>query len=243
MCVSGREPLLIENTKEHPFTCDLPITFEANIGSYVGVPVFYQDGELFGTLCAVDSKTSKFTQDNIAFLSKMSQFFSYVLELEQQANYDSLTNLHNRNYLYKMFDTDIGLSSSSKGTIMFMDLDGFKGVNDEHGHEFGDSVLEEVGNRIRQYLSNRDIGVRIGGDEFVLVFQDLVDKDVIERKAKSLLETMSDWTIYNETLNLTTSIGITMYSSTDVDIRSIIKKSDIAMYKAKKLGKNNYKFF
>ncbi|WP_194287415.1 GAF domain-containing protein [Gracilibacillus oryzae] len=98
-----QEPLIINNTREHPFTSKLPLTADANILSYIGVPVFYKNGEMFGTLCAVGSDAGDFTEDDIETLTSFSNLFSYVLELEKLAIYDALTNLYNRRYLDLFF--------------------------------------------------------------------------------------------------------------------------------------------
>lgn len=243
MFSGGREPLLIQDTREHPLTCEMPVTFSANVGSYLGVPVFYQNGDFYGTLCAVDSKPSNFSAEHIKTLENLSHLFTYVLELEERATKDLLTGLFNRYYLYKLFDEEISASDTSKGTIMFLDLDGFKKVNDKYGHELGDIVLKEVGDRIKKCLTEQDIGVRLGGDEFIIVFQGLIERTAVEQKAKELLKIMADWNIYGQRLPLSTSIGITLYPNDEKHIRTLLKYADTAMYKAKERGKNNFQFF
>jgi diguanylate cyclase (GGDEF)-like protein len=209
----------------------------------LGVPIFYSSGVFFGTLCAVDSRTSNFHQDNIKTLSRLSKFFTYVLELEKQVNLDSLTGLYNRHYLYSLFEEVLTPDNSSKGTIMFLDLDGFKGVNDKYGHEMGDIVLKEVANRINKCLTEKDIGVRLGGDEFILLFPEMADVIEMEQKANEILHAMSNWTIFKHKLTLSASIGITIYPDDSKQIRTLLKYADTAMYKAKERGKNNFQFF
>lgn len=219
------------------------MTYEANIGSYLGVPIFYKNGDFYGTLCTVDSKPTNFTQKNVDTLVRLSKFFSYVLELETQVMRDSLTGLFNRRYLYQLFDEVYTPDTLSKGTMMFLDLDGFKEVNDKYGHELGDIVLKEVAHRINKCLSDKDIGVRLGGDEFILLFPDMVHRSEIEQKANEILQLMRNWNIYQHQLNLSTSIGITIYPDDDKQIRTLLKYADTAMYRAKEHGKNNYQFF
>ncbi|MBT2756291.1 GGDEF domain-containing protein [Mesobacillus foraminis] len=176
-------------------------------------------------------------------MSRLSKFFTYVLELEKQVNLDSLTGLYNRHYLYSLFEEVLTPDSSSKGTIMFLDLDGFKGVNDKYGHEMGDIVLKEVANRINKCLTEKDIGVRLGGDEFILVFPEMADAIEMEQKANEILHAMSNWTIFKHKLTLSASIGITIYPNDSKQIRTLLKYADTAMYKAKERGKNNFQFF
>ncbi|MEH7117292.1 sensor domain-containing diguanylate cyclase [Neobacillus vireti] len=243
MFSSGREPLLIQDTRKHPIACNMPVTYEANVGSYLGVPIFYKSGDFFGTLCTVDSKPSNFTETDVKTLVRLSKFFTYVLELEAQVKRDSLTGLYNRHYLNNLFEEVITPNSSSKGTIMFLDLDGFKGVNDKYGHELGDLVLKEVAARINRCLTEGASGVRLGGDEFILLFPEMVDRYEIEQKAQEILEKMSNWHIHQHKLNLSTSIGITIYPDDDTHLSVLLKHADTALYKAKKCGKNNFQYF
>ncbi|KKK37371.1 hypothetical protein WQ57_14305 [Mesobacillus campisalis] len=221
----------------------MPLTEKANIGSYLGVPVFYQNGEVYGTLCAMDSKPSTYSPEAVKALENLSQLFAYVLDLEAKATKDQLTGLYNRHFLYQLFDEKITLDKTAKGTLMFLDLDGFKAVNDKYGHELGDIVLKEVAHRIRKCLPENGIGVRLGGDEFVLLFPELANKNKIEQHAREILEIMSSWQIYEHQLALSTSIGITIYPEDETRIRTLLKYADAAMYQAKEHGKNCYRFF
>jgi diguanylate cyclase (GGDEF)-like protein len=241
--MGGRGPLLIEDTKNDPVSSSMPLTEKANIGSYLGVPLFYQSGEVFGTLCALDSKPSKYNPETLKALENLSQLFTYVLDLEDKATRDQLTGLYNRHFLYQLFDEKISLDAAAKGTLMFLDLDGFKEVNDKYGHELGDIVLKEVAHRIQKCLPENGFGVRLGGDEFVLLLPQISDKNEIEQKAREILDIMSSWHIYEQHLSLSTSIGITLYPDDDKKIRTLLKYADTAMYQAKEHGKNTYRFF
>ncbi|MBD8069392.1 sensor domain-containing diguanylate cyclase [Bacillus sp. PS06] len=228
---------MINDTHIHEFTKDLPVTHDANIRAYLGVPIFYNNGEMFGTLCAIDSKTSNFTQKDIEVLQKFSNLFSFVIELERKVNYDSLTELYSRNYLYTHF-TQI----ANKGTLMLLDLDGFKEVNDVHGHHVGDDILKEVGNRIKKFLDATSLGVRLGGDEFVILIPNLQDDLEIEDKAHHLLSILSDWKGFN--INISASIGIITFPyDEEIHLGNLLKKADIAMYQAKERGKNCFQIF
>lgn len=221
----------------------MPITSKANIGSYLGVPIFYKTGDFFGTLCAVDSKPSNFTENDLKTLVRLSKFITFVLELDAQVKLDSLTGLFNRHHLYNLFDEIITSNPLSKGTIMFLDLDGFKGVNDQYGHELGDMVLKEVAERLHKCLTEKDVGFRLGGDEFILLFPEMVVRHEIEQKAHEILQLMSTWETYQYSLNLSTSIGITVYPDDGTQIKTLLKWADKAMYQAKERGKNNFQFF
>jgi diguanylate cyclase len=229
---------LINDTSLNDFTRDLPVTYEANIGSYLGVPIFYKNGDMFGTLCVIDSKAANFTDKDIEVLQKFSNLFSSVVELEKKVQYDSLTELFSRNYLYDHFN-----SLADKGTLMLIDLDGFKEVNDVHGHSVGDKVLKEVGKRIKDFLDGNGFGVRLGGDEFVILFPNLQDHTQIEYKANCILSILSDWKKFSYDIDISASIGVVKCPCDGVnDLGNHLKKADRAMYCAKEKGKNRFQF-
>lgn len=205
------------------------------------MPIFYGNGEFFGTLCVVDSKPTLFTQDNIDILMSLSKFFTYVLELETQVGNDPLTGFCNRHYLYRHFDEII--NSSDIGTIMFLDLDGFKNINDRFGHETGDIVLKEVARQIKLCLTDTDVAVRLGGDEFILVIPNMSNKSTIEQKAQLILDRINNSNICPYNMDVSTSIGITIYHQDSKDLDTLLRYADMAMYKAKAGGKDNFQFY
>ncbi|MRH42059.1 diguanylate cyclase [Aquibacillus halophilus] len=192
---------------------------------------------MYGTLCAIDSKISNFTKKDIEILQKFSNLFTYVIELEKKVHYDSLTELYSRNYLYDNFNY-----ISDKGTLMLLDLDGFKEVNDVHGHHVGDKVLKEVGKRIKEFLDADSLGVRLGGDEFVILIPNLQDDLEIEYKANRILGVLSDWKNFD--INISASIGIIKFPYYDeISLENLLKKADNAMYQAKVKGENCFHAF
>jgi diguanylate cyclase len=234
----SREPLIINDSKTHPFTSKLPITSELNIHSYIGVPVFYNDGEMFGTLCALDSKPANYTAEDVEVLVKFSNLFSYVIELEKQVRVDPLTGLYNRRYLYDNFEF-----ISDSGTIMLLDLDGFKQVNDLHGHDIGDMVLIEVGKRLNKTIGIENLAVRLGGDEFVLVFPNQTDQISINEIGNTLIEVLSDWSSFGYSIQVSASIGIVPYPQEGTELKTLLTKADSAMYLAKMNGKSAYHLY
>ncbi|MFC4322566.1 sensor domain-containing diguanylate cyclase [Litchfieldia salsa] len=233
-----REPVIISNTDTHACTKKLDLTKIYNIQSYVGVPIFYQDGELYGTICAIDNEKSKFDQKEADVLSRFANLYTNVVELERKAKIDELTSLYNRRFLYESFD-----SICKHGALVLFDLDGFKEVNDHFGHEVGDSVLKEVGKRMKDFLGNNGLAVRLGGDEFVIVLPDVTENSEIEIKASSLLKILSDWEDYDYNIRITVSIGISLFPRDGLEVSTLLKNADIAMYHAKKSGKNTFQFF
>ncbi len=232
-----QKPLIINDASKHPVTKELAITTQANVGAYMGVPVFYKDGKMFGTLCVVGSEAVSFTKKDEEILEKFSRLFSYVLELEKLASIDSLTNLHNRHYLYENFP-DI----KNKKAIMLLDLDNFKEVNDTYGHDVGDLVLKEAASRINQQIGSNDTLARIGGDEFAIVITE-ENKKPLAAIATDIIHALSEWNNYPVAVSISASIGISMIDEENVtNIQIALKEADTAMYEAKRNGKKTFIF-
>lgn len=162
------------------------------------------------------------------------------------AHYDSLCNLPNRMLFYDRLRQAISRSkrNDQKIAIMFMDLDGFKEVNDEYGHIVGDELLQLVSLRVVAVLRESDTLARIGGDEFTIIITDIDDKKSIGKIAtKILLSVQEMCKLHGHEFNISASIGISLYPDDGEEISLLVKQADMAMYKAKKEGKNGFRFF
>lgn len=166
-------------------------------------------------------------------------------EMRFRANYDQLTSLPNRQYFHTRFIRAVAEAEKNKHklAVMFLDFDNFKGVNDTYGHHVGDILLQQFAERVSAILPGRnDTLARLGGDEFVL-FTKINHKQEIEHIAQEILEVCSKTFIINEHhINISTSIGISLYPKHDQDVMTLIRVADEAMYIAKKSGKNKYQF-
>lgn len=128
--------------------------------------------------------------------------------------------------------------------VMFADLDGFKLINDNFGHDAGDLVIKVVGQCIQKMLRNTDTVARLGGDEFMILLTDINDISIIGCMADKIINTISKEILHaNKSLYVGVSIGITIYSGRSVDCDGLMKEADIAMYKAKKSGKGSFIFY
>lgn len=211
----------------------------ANVNSYLGVPIILRDGIVFGTLCSVNSVPTKINDEDALLFQKISRLFAYFLELERLAYRDSLTGLFNRQFLNNYFEQN----SSQTGILMFLDLDGFKAVNDKHGHNVGDLVLVETAGRLRAFVDKYNgFAVRLGGDEFILYLIGITDEQEIIDSANEILQNMSSWDTFLKESNLSVSIGIVSSTSDSDNIGHLLKKADNALYRAKASGKNTYHF-
>jgi diguanylate cyclase (GGDEF)-like protein/PAS domain S-box-containing protein len=167
------------------------------------------------------------------------------------AYYDSLTNLPNRRFLNQNLEKVITQAREKGyvGGLIFLDLDRFKSINDSMGHHVGDSILEEVAQRIISALSESEIAVRIGGDEFVLLLPELGEnfeeaRYKVTQLAESLLFKLSQMFRLDETdVFISASIGISLFPFENEDDAQILRQADTAMYEAKMKGRNQYCFY
>jgi len=171
---------------------------------------------------------------------------SMVTKMKHLAQHDSLTNLPNRVLLDDRVTQAIALAKR-RGTqlaLLFLDLDNFKHINDSLGHAIGDKLLQTVAQRLCACVRHADTVSRLGGDEFVILMtQDKQAQDATLTADKILAALAMPYSIIEHDLHVTTSIGISIYPADGQDAGVLLKNADIAMYHAKKKGRNNYQFF
>ncbi len=166
--------------------------------------------------------------------------------LQQIAAYDPLTNLPNRYLLQTDFTRKLEETSRNKKMLatLFFDIDHFKEVNDVHGHEAGDRLLEEVAARISDVTRNYDLLARFGGDEFVMIMSNVENRSDVIYVAEKIISSFKPAFIINDaSLQVTTSIGISIFPEDGNDPSELLKNADLAMYRAKAEGRNGYQFF
>ncbi|MCW1966876.1 MAG: EAL domain-containing protein [Anaerolineae bacterium] len=159
------------------------------------------------------------------------------------AHYDQLTKLPNRVLLNKIINDAIAAAknSLSQFAVLFMDLDRFKNVNDSLGHDAGDELLVVVADRLRSFIRGRAKISRLGGDEFVVVLPDLIHATQAEEFAARLVTALNRvCVIRGQEINVSTSIGISIYPNDGDDIDALLRNADTAMYRAKDRGRNSY---
>jgi diguanylate cyclase (GGDEF)-like protein len=167
-------------------------------------------------------------------------------DLQRLARYDSLTGLPNRSFFLDTLERTLlrAAHRHSRAALVFLDLDGFKAVNDRLGHAAGDTVLQTMADRLRAGTRSSDLVARIGGDEFTVLVQDLARADDAALVARGLLERMSEGvTLDDEELFLSASAGISVFPEDGSDALTLMRHADLAMYRAKQEGKNDYRFF
>ncbi len=162
------------------------------------------------------------------------------------ATHDSLTGLPNRMMLNQLLSHAINAAKrhNRKLAVFFIDLDRFKIINDMLGHEAGDRLLQEIALRFRQALRSMDIVARMGGDEFVVLIEEIENCEQISTVAHKLMaEAAKPFSLMSEEFRVTASIGISIYPKDGETEQSLLKNADIAMYFAKEEGKNNFQFY
>ena len=159
---------------------------------------------------------------------------------------DALTGLANRTSLGPSLEQAVQRTRrrSGKLAVLFIDLDGFKQINDVYGHGAGDELLIELAARLRKHLRSSDLIARLGGDEFLVVLEDVHDTAPVEIVARKLLsEIMRPYSLAGHEVRVTASIGISVFPDDAIDAAALMKHADTAMYAAKQSGKNTFSFY
>lgn len=164
----------------------------------------------------------------------------------KQANFDALTGLPNRRMFFDRLTEEIKRSMRAKKMfgVMFIDLDGFKEVNDELGHQAGDDLLIQVSQRLDKCIRDTDTSARLGGDEFTVLLTGLAHQADIERIADKILRSLNEpFKLGSKSASISASIGIAIFPKHGLDGDSLISHADTAMYEAKEIGKNCWVMF
>jgi len=162
------------------------------------------------------------------------------------ATHDALTQLPNRLMFEERFIDSLARAKRSgiSGALLFLDLDDFKKINDDLGHDAGDEFLKEVSKRLQSVCRDVDTVARFGGDEFVIVFENIGGQETVIPLLDNILKQLSPKVmLQDKTLNISVSIGVTIFPEHGDDKLTLIKKADRAMYTAKKMGKNQFHIF
>lgn len=167
-------------------------------------------------------------------------------KLELMAHYDVLTGLPNRALFVDRFHQAVAHSkrTTHQLAICFLDLDNFKPINDNYGHEVGDKLLIKVSSRLKETIRNEDTVSRQGGDEFALLLNDIQYFSQCEQTLQRIHHALAQpYLIDDVPHNITASTGVTLYPHDDEDIDTLVRHADQAMYQAKLVGKNHYQLF
>jgi diguanylate cyclase (GGDEF)-like protein len=179
-------------------------------------------------------------------LHRVEERRSYEEQIWAQANYDKLTGLANRNLFMDRMEQALAHAQreGTKLVLLFIDLDRFKNVNDTRGHNFGDALLAEAGQRIKLRMREADTVARLGGDEFTVVLNDLNKVESAALVATKLINAFNDpFDIDGHQVHVSASVGLTVYPDDGADLVTLMKNADSAMYQAKEEGRGRFSFF
>ena len=177
----------------------------------------------------------------VRLLYKQLEHYNYTLE--GLALHDELTGLPNRRLLMDRLSLAIAHARRNKGTmaVMYLDLDGFKQVNDNFGHDVGDALLKMIATRLVAAVRQEDTVARIGGDEFVIALWELNNADGAGKLAIKVIQALSQpYNIEGRCVAMTVSIGVAIYPTHGDKVEMLMKSADSALYEAKRAGKNSY---
>ena len=197
------------------------------------------------TVDMIDNEQGEPTH-GVAMLTDLSALQASREKLRFTATHDALTGLPNRLFLLEQLKGALARAkrSGQQGALLFIDLDNFKEVNDTSGHKVGDMVLIECTERIRRSIRGSDILGRLGGDEFLLIMEDIENYDAPVHVARKIIDTINrPFRMHGEWHDLGASIGIALFPYESDDVETLLQHADMAMYQAKQKGKNRVRYY
>jgi diguanylate cyclase (GGDEF)-like protein/PAS domain S-box-containing protein len=247
-----KNPVVVDDAISDARFASLEFIRSHGIHSAVSVPIVGTTS-IIGILAAYSQTRRLFTTDEVNFMKSLANTIATAVEsydarmrLTYLAEYDTLTDLPNRPFLMERLESTLIRAQDHKHlvTIMFIDLDRFKIVNDTLGHGVGDRLLVEAGKRIRKCIRENDIVARLGGDEFAIVMTGLHSRRGAEAIAEKIIAALSrPFSLIGHQVYVSASIGIATCPDDAIEAEDLLQCADTAMYSAKRTGRNTYRFY
>ncbi len=254
--VTSGKKLIVEDASQHPFLKDNLAYGELGVIAYAGVPLQTSDGEQLGSMCAIDTSPVQWTAEQIATLEDLAAAAMAEIELrstvrallaaqerlQHQAERDALTGLYNRRGFGGHAKHHLALAERTKSpfSVLAMDLDSFKQINDTFGHDIGDEALVEIASLLTEVARDSDVVARLGGDEFTVLLANTAKQDAenfISRFRALLDSANADG---ERDFMLSTSIGIASWSpDSPSSLATLMRSADSALYADKRARKLN----
>jgi diguanylate cyclase (GGDEF)-like protein len=237
-------PLIVPNALMHPLFCNNPlVTGEPNIRFYIGVPLKTHDGHNIGTLCAIDTRPRELSEDQIDVLRDLARLVVDEIELRQIATTDSLTGALSR----RGFDIEINRELQRANrysrdlSVIAVDIDHFKAVNDRYGHATGDLVLQTVVAQIKQELRSSDFVGRMGGEEFVIVLPE-TDVEGARQFAERTREKIAGTIVkaYETRVRVAASLGTSSHDGFDHGLETMLERAEVSISVTASFGISGY---
>jgi len=247
--VIGKKPSLLSSGRHQPeFFLHLKETISRG-ESYSNIIINRRkDGSLFYeeiTITPIKDEQGTITH-YVATGKDITERMRDQERLQHMAHHDALTDLPNRNLFLDRLQQALNRARWHQRlvAVMFLDLDRFKNINDTLGHNTGDQLLLQISKRLKSSVRDGDTIARFGGDEFALLLDDIQSDNDVSSLARKLLDTLEDpFRIGQHEFYVTASIGISLFPADGEDAETLLRNADVAMYRAKDLGKNNYQFY
>ena len=241
---------LIDRSTREPCRDPMELAMRQNktVGLTASCILIRRDGhetEIEDSAAPIHDREGRIAGSVIVF-HDVSAVRAVALQMSHLAQHDALTELPNRMLLTDRITQAISSAHRNGRTlaILFLDLDGFKQVNDSLGHTIGDALLRSVGTRLAACVRHSDTVSRLGGDEFVVLLSEVAHAGDAAISAKKVLTALTaPHRVAQHEVAVTASIGLSIYPADGQDAETLIKNADLAMYQAKQNGRNNYQFF
>ena len=239
--IRGTAPFVIcDATMDARFADNPLVTGEPHIRSYAGIPLMTPDGYNIGSLCAIDTKSRNFTEAEICILENFAKVVIDELELRQIASTDQLTGAMSRRAWVEVANNEALRASRYQRplSLLILDIDHFKRVNDQFGHPAGDTVIKRVAQIAMEQLRDSDAFGRFGGEEFVAVLTETAYADALQLADRIRQSVKQEYFTELDDLRCTVSIGVADFQPSEQISDPVLERADRALFKAKAAGRD-----
>lgn len=219
---------------------------KSDIHSIMGAPICIRN-ELVGFIVVEHTLIDFFEKENLKFMTGIASQTAIAMEnanlyskIQEAAIKDPLLSIYNRRYFYNFIECRMNLNRKRKFSVVMIDIDDFKRINDTYGHQCGDDVLRRVTELINKHLNATDILARYGGEEIIIYIEEFVDEDEVLDKIESIRQDLYETRLGNSQvpIYITASFGISFYPNDGLELDDVVEVADKMLYKVKQRNKN-----